>query len=156
MRSGDVVVFVIEIPDGLRLRLPVLLSAGECTVGRRVRGPDDQDIVVRPQSIGNVSRERNVAAPMNRNLLAVHPNTGLVVDRAEVEKDAPRAPGFRNPERPAAPDHIVKRGVGDPAPLALKAKRNLDDAVGGARAGVPALRETTVGIVEFELPASVE
>src|SRR5262249_39993622 len=145
-----------RVPDALRARLPILLAARQRAVSRGVPRPHYDHVVPCLEAVGYIERERDVAASVTSDLIAVDPDNRFVINRAEVEQHAPRAPGLRYLDRAAIPHDVVKRCVANSTQLALKAVGHLNRPGESVIARIPALCQPAIGIIEFEFPRSVE
>ena len=77
------------IPDGVRLRPPVLLAARLCQVGRIVLGSNDQRLRIGIiQQVSNVHGKRRVPAFVSHGQFVIQPDTRTVIHRTEVEDHA--------------------------------------------------------------------
>jgi len=136
----------------VRFRPPVLLAARLLEVERVVERAHDELLLAVAQDVRDVDAERDPAALVHGEPLAVHPDRRLVVDGPEAQPQAAAVRDRRRAERPPVPAGPEHAGVADAAGRGLRGERHPDltverDAAGHAR--------PCVG-VERELPAAVE
>ena len=116
LEGHDVTVGYMLQPDGLpdagctrvvaamRMVLGALLAARLQSGAVVVLGADGHGVLARLERFRDVQRERRVAAPVLAGRLAVDPDFGLVVDRAEMQQDSAACPIFREAEHAPVPD----------------------------------------------------
>jgi hypothetical protein len=122
---------------------------------RRVVHPKRQAVLAVPGNVlGQLHLEWRVAAHVAADLLPVEPDSGLVVDRAEVGCHILPLPLERYPERAAVPDHasIVAQGRIGGLPGEWYGKLAVERSVGSA----PTVCEAQVVWVQARLPYAVE
>src|SRR5829696_4810117 len=134
-------------------QLPVLFSPWFRQIGRVVVGADHYALQ-RPlvQQIGDVERERRVAALVLAAGAAIDPDGRTVIDRTEVQQDA-AAIGWPHEAKVAAvPARMIEALVTHAARRRLRRERHRDGAI-PEHVGGPAIDRI---VVERELPLAVE
>ena len=155
-------------PDGLpdaggagvvtaaRVQVRALFTAGLQSRAHVIPSADDQLIVAVLQRPGDVEAEGGAAAVVAADELAVDPGAAVVVDGAEVEKDALVLPGGGNVEGAMVPDGGDEVGIGDAGEVAFGAEGDGDFAVEGCGILVPAVLFARKAEVQAEVPGAVE
>jgi hypothetical protein len=110
----------------MRMVLGALLAARLQAGAVVVLGTDGHGVLAGLQPLRDVERERRIAAPVLAGRLAVDPDFGLVVDRAEVQQNAAACPGFRQAEGAPVPDRRHEIEAADAGQSALRAEGHQD------------------------------
>src|SRR5205823_13450562 len=104
-----------RVPDGVRLELPILLAARLGQVPRIVLRANDDLLVAAAQLIGDVRRERRVAAFVMDDARSVHPHRRGVIDGPEVQQQAFAVATLGGAERATVPARAEEAVVVDAA-----------------------------------------
>src|SRR5207247_6426288 len=138
-----------RLPDAARIAVP--LFAFELEDARCVVDPEHEQLwLPRLQLLRELELERDVAAVVEPELLAVEPRRSTPVGGADHEEDAPSTPRGRHVDRPGVP---ADRGaVGHARQGAPPGERHDDRASRGWAGAIPSLRLAHVLTVELELP----
>src|SRR3954447_22060896 len=113
------------IPDGVRLQLPILLSARLREIRRIVFR--SYDYFLRPgfsKEVGNVGVKGSVATLVLTDWNSAHPDLGAVIDRSEVKQEALPSRQIAQIEISAVPHSAVQPIRVNPAGKGFRAKRN--------------------------------
>jgi hypothetical protein len=98
--------------------------------------------------------KRRKAAPMTPDLSAVHPDSGIIIHRAEVQNDVASGPLQRQLDVAAVPDHMEKVGVCNAGQNRFRAEWHLNRP--GQLALYQAALFAAVAAVGLELPLAVQ
>ena len=141
-----------RVPDTVRMKLPILLAARLGEVVRVVFGPQRNDLSpAGAQRVGDVEREGGVPSLVLTDVFAVDPHTGQIVDRAEMEQDAPHV-GVGE-KLTLVPAVRMETGIADATQARFRSERHLNRVCPGG--DVARMRPVTF-IVEGESPGSIE
>jgi hypothetical protein len=141
------------VPDLRRLGLPVLLPARLGQIQRVVVDAHDDDLLgLGGEPRGDVEGEGRVPSLVTSGELAVHPDLGLVVHRAERQVQPRRSPGRGELEHAAVPNDRVVASLLDAARRGLGWKGDEDLPVEDFGAPRPTFLDPTILVVEGEAP----
>ena len=134
-----------------RAASPACRAASRDRPDRRRPEPRPGTSTRSPTACGDVEGERRVAALVRPNEVAVHPDCGAVVDRAEV-KEYSRGLAGRDLERAPIPRRPMEVGVADAAGRRLRRERHDDAGVPFDGSGIvdPPVE------IDGEIPAAIE
>ena len=142
-----------RLPDAARV--PVSLLALQLEGARRVIDPQREPLLLSLLHVsGQLELERDVAAFVRAEFLAVEPGGGAPVGGADHEEDAPPRPCGRHGDRPGVPGD--DGAVRDPRQRAAPGEGHDDLPRRRELAARPAARLSRVRCIELELPGSVE
>ena len=133
-----------------------LLAAGLIAIQTILAANDESVLAFALGDIGHVKGEGRITAFMAAQVLAVHPDVGLVIHGAEVQQTALAGHFGRNLKRAAVPDHVHMLLRVNAAQLALIAERNLDLQIKSAALLVPLFLAADIAAVKRKVPLSVQ